>query len=127
MIINDSLKKDKPTIRIIDAKSIKNTDTFEEKGYDTGKNISIIKLHIIVDTMGLSHAIYVSCANVTNRNGAIQVIFLNSDSLSCIKRYIVDEGYKGDKFAISVKELCEAEVEVLKKNEVHKFEVLPIR
>ncbi len=127
MIRNDSLKKDKPTLGIIDAKSIRNTDIAEKKGYDAGKNVSGIKLHIIVDTMGLPHAIYVSCANVTDRNGAIQAISLNADSLSCIKKYIVDGGYTGDKFANTVRELCEAEVEVVKKNEIHKFEVLPMR
>ena len=34
---NDSLKKDKTSFGIIDAKSIKNADTAEEKGYDAGK------------------------------------------------------------------------------------------
>ena len=33
----------------------------------------------------------------------------------------------GDKFASEVKEVCKAEVEVIKRNKVHKFEVLPIR
>ena len=47
MIRNDSLRKDKPALGIIDAKSIKNTDIAEEKGYDAGKNVSGIKLHII--------------------------------------------------------------------------------
>ena len=74
MIRNNSLKKDKPTLGIIDSKSIKNTDTAEEKGYDAGKMVSGIKLHIVVDTMGLPHAIYVSCADITDRNGAIQTI-----------------------------------------------------
>ena len=99
MIRNNSLKKDKPTLGIIDSKSIKNTDTAEEKGYDAGKMVSVIKLHIIVDTMGLPHSIYVSCADITDRNGAIQTISLNLDSLSCVKKYIVGGGYTGDKFA----------------------------
>jgi len=60
MIRNDFLEKDAPTLGIIDAKSIKNADTAKEKGYDAGKKVSGIKLHIVVDTMGLPHAIYVS-------------------------------------------------------------------
>lgn len=127
MLRNHSLKKDKPTLGIIDSKSIKNADTAEEKGYDAGKKISGIKLHIIVDTMGLPHAISVSCANITDRTGAIQTISLHLDSLSCMKKYIVDGGYTGDKFASKVKEICKAEVEVIKRNEVHQFEVLPVR
>ena len=37
MIRNDTLKKDKTTFGIIDAKSIKNADTAEQKGYNAGK------------------------------------------------------------------------------------------
>jgi transposase len=43
---------------IIDAQSVKNTDTAKEKGYDAGKKVSGIKRHIAVDTNGLPHAIY---------------------------------------------------------------------
>ena len=58
---HNSLKKDKTTLGIIDAKSIKNTDiaTDKEKGYDAGKKVSGIKLHIIVDTFALLHAIHI--------------------------------------------------------------------
>ena len=72
MVRNDAMKKDKATMGIIDSKSIKNADTAEEKGYDAGKKVSGIKLHIAVDTIGLPHAIYISCANVTDRDGAVQ-------------------------------------------------------
>ena len=40
---------------IVDAQSVKNTDTAENKGYDAGKKISGIKRHIAVDTQGLPH------------------------------------------------------------------------
>ena len=42
---------------IVDAQSVKNTDTAEQKGYDAGKKVSGIKRHIAVDTQGLPHAI----------------------------------------------------------------------
>jgi hypothetical protein len=45
---------------IVDAQSVKNTDTAEEKGYDAGKKVSGIKRHIAVDTQGLPHAIAVT-------------------------------------------------------------------
>jgi len=41
----------------VDAQSVKNTDTAENKGYDAGKKVSGIKRHIAVDTQGLPHAI----------------------------------------------------------------------
>jgi hypothetical protein len=40
----------------------------------TRKKTSGIKLHIGVDTNGLPHAVYVSTANVTDREGAIEMI-----------------------------------------------------
>jgi transposase len=121
------LRKDKTTFGIIDAQSIQNADTAEEKGYDAGKKVSGIKRHIVVDTMGLPHAIIITTADVTDRNGATQMIALNLDNLSCIKKFLVDGGYSGENFANAVKELCGAEVEVVKRNELHKFVVLPRR
>ena len=73
MVRNDCLKKDKTTFGIVDAKSIKNVDTAKEKGYDAGKKVSGIKLHLVVDTLGLPHAIHVTCANVTDRKGALEM------------------------------------------------------
>lgn len=58
---------------IVDSKSIKNTDTAKNKGYDAGKKISGIKLHLAVDIVGLPQAIYVTKADVTDRNGAIEI------------------------------------------------------
>ena len=77
MIRNDCLKKAKTTFGIIDAKSIRNADTAEEKGYDAGKKVSGIKLHIVVDTLGLPHALYITRANVTDRKGAENGILVN--------------------------------------------------
>ena len=77
--------------------------------------------------MGLPHAIAVTTADVTDRDGAIQMILLNLDSLSCVKKFLVDGGYSGERFANQVKEICGAQVEVVKRNELHKFVVLPRR
>ena len=127
MVRNDSLKKDKTSLGIVDAKSIKNADTAEEKGYDAGKKVSGIKLHIVVDTLGLPHAVHITCANVTDRNGALEMIGLHLEDLSCVRSFLVDGGYSGKKFACAVKELHGASVEVVKRNELHQFKVLPKR
>lgn len=127
MLRNEDLRRDKTSFGIIDAQSVQNADTAEEKGYDAGKKVSGIKRHIVVDTMGLPHAICVTAANVTDRNGAIEMIALNLDNLSCVKKFLVDGGYSGEAFANTVKDLCGADVEVVKRNELHKFVVLPKR
>lgn len=77
--------------------------------------------------MGLPHAIAVTTADVTDRNGAIQMILLNLDNLSCVKKFLVDGGYSGERFANQVKDICGAQVEVVKRSELHKFVVLPRR
>ena len=66
---------------IIDAQSVKNTDTAESKGYDAGKKVSGIKRHIAVDTQGLPHAIHITTANITDRNGAIEAFSLHKNIL----------------------------------------------
>jgi len=47
--VADSREKEgrdaKPTLGIVDAQSVKNTDTADKKGYDAGKKISGIKRH----------------------------------------------------------------------------------
>ena len=52
-------RNDKTKFIIVDAQSVKNTDTAEQKGYDAGKKVSGIKRHIAVDTNGMPHAISV--------------------------------------------------------------------
>ena len=54
----------KTSFVILDAQSVKNTDTAEQKGYDGGKKVSGIKRHIAVDILGLPHAICVSTADL---------------------------------------------------------------
>ena len=127
MIRNEDLRKDQTSMGIIDAQSVQNANTAEEKGYDAGKKISGIKRHIIIDTQGLPHAIIITTANVTDRDGAIQMISLNLSNFSIVEKFLVDGGYTGENFANAVQELTGAVVEVVKRNELHKFVVLPIR
>lgn len=124
---NCDLRKDKTSFGIIDAQSVQNADTADIKGYDAGKKVSGIKRHIIVDTQGLPHALLVTTANVTDRNGAIEMIGINLENLSEVKKFLVDGGYSGQPFAKAVAQLCGAEVEVVKRDELHKFVVLPMR
>ena len=117
----------KTSFCVIDAQSVKNTDTAENKGYDAGKKVSGIKRHIAVDTQGLPHAIHITTANVTDREGSILMFEAGKDNLINVKNILVDGGYTGDKFATAVNEILGATVEVAKRNELHKFAVLPKR
>jgi transposase len=127
MLRNDGLRKDKTTFGIIDAQSVQNADTAGEKGYDAGKKVSGIKRHIVADTRGLPHAVAVTAANVTDRQGAIEMIGQNKDNLSDVIKFLADGGYTGEPFAVAVKKACGAEVEAVKRSETHTFAVLPQR
>jgi transposase len=127
MVRNCDERKDKTTFVLVDAQSVKNTDTAEEKGYDGGKKVSGIKRHIAVDTNGLPHAILVTTANITDMNGAIELFENNKENLSSVTNAMFDGGYTGDKFASKIKEIIGAEVEIAKRSELHTFAVIPKR
>jgi len=48
-------------------------------------------------------------------------------NLDSVLKYLVDGGYSDENFANSIKNLCGAEVEVVKRNELHTFAVIPKR
>ena len=68
-------RKAQTTMLIIDSKSVQNADTVRTKGYDAGKKTGI-KRRIGVDILGLPHVVMLTAANVTDRDGAFQMIFL---------------------------------------------------
>lgn len=111
----------------MDAQSVKNTDSAEQKGYDAGKKVSGIKRHIAVDTQGLPHAVAVTTAEVTDRNGAFAAIDRCKPNLGRVESVLVDGGYSGQPFADGVMERLQATVQVVKRNELHTFVVLPKR
>ena len=87
-------------------------------------------MHIGVDVLGLPHAIMVTTANVTDRSGAIEMVDYYCDvtnHLSLLKKLLADGGYTGENFANEIKRISGAEVEVVKRNELHTFAVLPKR
>ena len=121
-------RKEKTSMGIIDAQSVKNTDTAREKGYDAGKKVSGIKRHIAVDTNGLPHAILVTTANITDRDGAREMTKRHKKDLSEVHKFLVDGGYSGEKFAQDIKKILKkVTVEVVKRSELHTFKVIPRR
>ena len=120
-------RRESTSFCIVDAQSVQNASSAEEKGYDAGKKVSGIKRHIAVDTNGLPHAIHITTANVTDRAGAIMMLQNHAASLSRVENVLVDGGYTGEPFAKAVKDILGASVEVVRRNELHTFAVLPKR
>ena len=85
-------RSEKTSFLIIDSQSVKNTDTAEQKGYDAGKKVSGIKRHIAVDSQGLPHALHITTANVTDRDGALQAFGLHKDNLADASNVLADGG-----------------------------------
>lgn len=112
---------------IFDSRSVKNTYLASVKGYDGGKKISGIKLHIGVDINGLPHTLLVTAANVSDRDGTIEMLEIYAPELPKVSKALCDGGYTGEDFASAVKFLIGAEVEIAKRCELHKFEVIPKR
>ncbi len=112
---------------IVDAQSIKNTESAQEKGYDAGKKVSGIKRHIAVDTQGLPHAVAVTPANVGDRRGALEAMDRCAENLRQVKSLLVDDAYNGKPFATAVQQRLGATVQVAKRNELHTFAVIPKR
>ena len=80
-----------------------------------------------VDTSGLPHALCVTTADVTDRNGAIDMLKKYDDNLSQVQNILVDAGYAGEQFAHSVSEILGCTVEVVKRSEMYIFKVMPKR
>ena len=111
------------TFLIVDAQSVKNTDTAERKGYDAGKKVSGIKRHIAVDTQGLPHAAAVTTAEVTDRKGALQALEHGKAELRQVQSVLADAGYVGEPFAQGVR----VTVQIARRSELHTFKVMPKR
>jgi len=120
-------KNEEPSVGIIDAQSVKNTlVSSQDKGFDAGKKIKGIKRHIIVDTLGLILAVVIQSASVQDRDGAISVINALTENWKKVIKIFADSGYRGELIEI-VKRRFKIELEIIKRNELHTFKVLPKR
>jgi transposase len=89
--------------------------------------VSGVKIHIGTDTGSLPNAIHVTTANITDRDGALKMLKIYASNLTSVLKVLCDGGYTGENFANAVMALLKAVVEVVKRNELHKFAVIPKR
>lgn len=117
------------TLLIVDAQSVKNTETARLKSYDAGKKVSGIKRHIAVDTQGLPHAAAVSTAKVTGHKGSLQMLKRCGGGLDRVQGLLCDSGYVDQPFAQGVRETLGTRVtaKIAKHNELHTFKAMPKR
>ena len=86
-----------------------------------------MKIHLGVDILGMPHTITATPANVTDREGAAEMIALFRSRLTGVLKVLCDGGYTGEDFAKIIDELIGAAVEIAKRSDLHKFVVIPKR
>jgi transposase len=96
------------------------------RGYDAGKKIKGRKRHIAVDTQGNLLAAIVHSAGIQDRVGARAVMMRLFRGFDAITTIFVDGGYTG-KLIDWARQMFGYKVEVVKRNELHTFQVLPKR
>jgi hypothetical protein len=80
------------TVLIVDAQSVKNTDTAALEGDDAGKKVCGIKRHIVVDRQGFPHAVAVTTAEVTDHKGALPAMNRCKANLGKGQSVLADSG-----------------------------------
>jgi putative transposase len=97
------------------------------QGYDAGKKVTGRKRHILVDTLGLLLSVAVHPADIQDRDGVAYVLNASTRALfPFLERIFADGGYQGPRAAAAVAATGEWILEIVKRNELHKFVVLPL-
>jgi transposase len=121
-----------PTVAIIDAQSAKGAQkggaSLDPSGYDAGKKVTGRKRHILVDTLGLLLNVVVHPADLQDRDGARLVLDRRTRRrFPFIEHIFADANYQGPKLATALPLTGTWTIEVVKRNELHRFVVLPKR
>jgi putative transposase len=124
-----SNRNPEPSLGIVDSQTAKASNMCQGSvGYDGGKKIKGRKRHIVVDTMGLLLSVIIHPANIHDSQGVSDVLWrLKAKYFNSIKKIIADGGYQGESLSLWVKDRFNWVLEVVKRNEPSKFEVLPKR
>src|SRR5437588_2633918 len=107
---------------------LKRGSALDPQGFAAGKKVIGRKRHILVDTRGLLLNVVVRPADVQDRDGTRLVLDRRTRSLfPFIERIFADAGYQGPRAARAAASTGLWLFEIVKRNELHKFVVLPKR
>lgn len=133
--INDKMRRkvrlgrnrnENPTLGLLDSQTVKSLCFAEETGYDAGKKTKGRKRHLLTDTQGLLLGLKVHSAKIQDRDGAKLLLKRARSTVKILENILADGGYAG-KLIGWVKEKFGKTLEIVKRNELHAFVVLPKR
>ena len=102
--------------------------SIDSQGYDAGKKVTGRKRHVLVDTLGLMLNVVVHAADIQDRDGAVLVLDARTRRLfPFIQRIFADGGYQGPRLAQRVAKTGTWLIEIVKRPDIPRFEVLPKR
>ena len=121
-----------PTAAIIDSQSAKarskGGSTLDPQGFDAGKKVTGRKRHILVDTLGLLLNVVVHPADVQDRDGApLSSIGARAACSPSSSASSPMPAIREPKTATAIAKTGTWKLEIVKRNELHRFVVLPKR
>ena len=97
-----------------------------QRGFDAGKKVKGRKRHIAVDMIGLLLAVLVTAASVQDRDAAKPLLWNLRKAFPSVRLAWADGGYAG-KLVIWAKTALRLTVEIVRRPDLHTFQVLPRR
>jgi putative transposase len=132
----DSMRRDvrvsegrdpEPSAAILDSQSVKIAGNGDDVGFDGNKRIKGRKRHIAVDVLGLLILVWVTRANMSDRDGGAQLCDELHQKAPGVKKVWADSAYSGD-LVDYVACWCHFILEIVKKLPEQKgFQVQPKR
>ena len=96
----------------MDSQAVKNTDCASQTGWCHYKRTNGIKRHMLVDVLWFPIWVHVTTANVSDKQGWKELVKKYQEIVSKLQTLLLDNGYNGKWFKISIGKLCKWNVKV---------------